>query len=324
MSGALSPKKWSQFVSDFYLDDFVAGGGSAVKFVVCYDVPTRDCAELVAEAAVRRGFLVCDVDARTTQIHQIEKVFGRITQQLPWRELVDNVVAGFAKSYGWKTPDAFSTEPIAEQLDEENKLGVDIIKMELTRKFQDGIFKDRQLARDFRVAMTWLVLARLHGGTREEKDFETIGEWLAASLSQISAMKHYQIFNKLSRANARYMLGSLLAWVRRAGGPGLVVNIDASRLLEKSSSHDNAINYSKAALLDAYEVFRQFIDATDELEGLLLNVFVPPSFLDLETTGRGIGRYPALMYRVYDEVRDRELPNPLSALVRVSSTKKTV
>lgn len=324
MSGALSPKKWEQYVSDFYLDDFIAGGGSAVKFVVCYDTSVESCRKLVAGAAIRRDYLVVDVDARETRIHQIERVFGCLAGQLPWRELVDKVISGLAASYGWTTMDEFNPGSIAEQLAEMNGLGVDIVKMQLTRSIQTDIFADRQLAKDFRVAMTWLAFARLQGGLKEETDFERIGEWLAADVSRISAMKAYLIFNKISRANARYMLGSLLAWIRMAGLPGLVVNIDASRLLETGISPGTGINYSKVALLDAYEVFRQFIDATDEMEGLLLNVFVPPTFLDLETSGRGIGRYPALMYRIYDEIRDRELANPLSALVRVSATKSTV
>jgi hypothetical protein len=325
MSGTLSPQKWANFVSESYLDDFIAAGGSAVKFAVCYDVTIESCIELVAEAAVRRGFLVADIDARNTQIHQIERVFGSIAEQLPWRELVDQVLIGLAAAQGWHVPERFPAgESIAQQLGELNALGSDMVNLELRRSIRDGIMGDKRLAKDFRVAMTWLALARLGGGPREANDFERIGDWLAARVSRISVMKDYAIFNKITRANARYMLGSLLVWIRMSNRPGLVVNIDASRILESGSRHDGAINYSKAAILDAYEVFRQFIDATDEMESLLINIFVPPSFLDLETTGRGIGRYPALMYRVYDEIRDRQLANPLSALVRISRTKKAV
>ena len=325
MSGALTPKKWADFVSDFYLDDFIQGGGAAVKFVVVYDIPIESCSDLVAEAALRRNFLVTDIDARNTQIHQIERVFGSIASQLPWRELVDEVVSGLVAAEGWKVPARFdAADSIVEQLAELNQLGTDMVSMELRRSIGTGIMSDRRLAKDFRVAMTRLAVARLVGGPKEAIDFERVSDWLSANIGRISVMKDYTIFNKISRANARYMLGSLLVWLRMANRPGLVVNIDASRLLETGSRNSGAISYSKAAILDAYEVFRQFIDATDEMDGLLINVFVPPEFLDLETTGRGIGRYPALMYRVYDEIRDRQLANPLSALVRISMKKKTV
>jgi hypothetical protein len=73
--------------------------------------------------------------------------------------------------------------------------------------------------------------------------------------------------------------------------------------------------YSKAATLDAYEVLRQLIDATDELEGLLVAVLMPPELVADET--RGLAAYTALQLRVADEVRDRRRPNPYAALMRL-------
>jgi hypothetical protein len=73
--------------------------------------------------------------------------------------------------------------------------------------------------------------------------------------------------------------------------------------------------YSKAAVMDAYEVLRQLIDATDELEGLFVAVQLPPDLLTDE--GRGLPAYTALHLRVADEVRDRRRPNPYAALTRV-------
>jgi hypothetical protein len=96
------------------------------------------------------------------------------------------------------------------------------------------------------------------------------------------------------------------------------VTIDISRFLSSEKQPDQ-VNYAKASLLDAYEVLREFVDATDDLENFLMVVAAPMSFLDTNTKGRGLGRYPALYNRVYDEVRDRNLTNPLSALVRVGT-----
>jgi P-loop Domain of unknown function (DUF2791) len=325
MSGALKPDEWVTDVSRFYLDDFIAGGGSAVKFVVCYDdAPVSSTIEDVAEAAHQRGYLTAEVHAETTRIHQIERLFGAIADQLPWSDLVDGVLRAFATDKGWVVPDRFDARGLSEQLDELNDLGADLITMDLRRSVSNRIFRNRQFAKEFRVAMTWLAHARITGGPKEVTDFEYIGDWLGVRLHKISTMRDYMIFAKVNRANARHLLGSMLAWIRLSGPPGLVVNLDASRLLRTGFIRDGTINYSKAALLDAYEVLRQFIDATDDMEGLLLNIFVPPMFLDLETTGRGIGRYPALMYRVYDEIRDRQLANPLTALVRLSGTRDVV
>ena len=48
--------------------------------------------------------------------------------------------------------------------------------------------------------------------------------------------------------------------------------------------------YSKAAVLDAYEVLRQFIDATDELRGGLANGVLPAVEL-LTDRPRGLPAY---------------------------------
>jgi hypothetical protein len=75
-------------------------------------------------------------------------------------------------------------------------------------------------------------------------------------------------------------------------------------------------HYTKAAALDAYEVLRQLVDATDELVSCLVLVTCAPEFLT--DAGRGLEAYHALKLRIWDEVRDRRRTNPLSALVRVS------
>jgi hypothetical protein len=74
--------------------------------------------------------------------------------------------------------------------------------------------------------------------------------------------------------------------------------------------------YTRAAMLDAYEMLRQFIDATDRMKGALVMVMPDAEFLDGD---RGIGTYDALRLRVYDEVRDSRLVNPMGALVRLSA-----
>ena len=75
------------------------------------------------------------------------------------------------------------------------------------------------------------------------------------------------------------------------------------------------IYYSKAAVLDAYELLRQLIDATDDLVGMLVVAVVPPDLVSDEK--RGLPSYAALQLRVADEVRDRRRTNPFASLVRL-------
>ena len=71
------------------------------------------------------------------------------------------------------------------------------------------------------------------------------------------------------------------------------------------------------SVLDAYEVLRQFVDSTDRLTGCLIVVMPAASFLD-EADIRGISAYTALKARVFDEIHDKRLVNPMSSLVRLA------
>jgi hypothetical protein len=98
----------------------------------------------------------------------------------------------------------------------------------------------------------------------------------------------------------------------------LVVLFDYGRLAEARRPPAEArtgFYYSKAAVLDAYEVLRQFIDATDELRGFLAVAVISPELMTDES--RGLPAYSALQLRVADEVRDRRRANPFAALVRL-------
>jgi hypothetical protein len=93
--------------------------------------------------------------------------------------------------------------------------------------------------------------------------------------------------------------------------------LDLARLAVAKNPRDGRIYYTTAMLYDAFEVLREFIDSTDRLTHCLIVVLPDASFLD-EASGRGIALYQALKLRITDDVRAREVVNPMAALVRVS------
>jgi len=303
-----------------YFREFLPAGGSSVKFAVCLDpADAPRIREAVRGRARERGLLTAAVSADHVKIQLMEKLFGTISDQIPWSDLVTKILCRFAREKDWRIPDAIDPERgLVEQLDELNQLGPQQISLVMQQECGKRILGDRALAKDFRVAMTWLARGRLERGASQDIAHQQITDWLGGRVSAISNMRPYQIYTRINRTNARHLFGSLCAWLRAAGHPGLVTILDASRLVSAQRSDEGTLHYSIAAVLDAYEVLRQFIDATDELDGFLLLVLVPQEFLELDARGRGIGRYPALMGRVYDEVRDKNVANPFGALVRLA------
>ena len=114
------------------------------------------------------------------------------------------------------------------------------------------------------------------------------------------------------------MLFSLVHWLKLCGAGGVVLALDISRYLQdRSKDSTGSLYYSLSAMLDCYEMLRQFIDGTDESEYLFTAVLTPSRFLD-EGDRRSVNNYEALKLRIWNEVHDRKYVNPLASLVRIS------
>ena len=164
--------------------------------------------------------------------------------------------------------------------------------------------------------------AQLTGVPYGAETVRALSDWLTGRNRNVSAVKDYGIFNRITRNNARHFIESLFRWVRIAGYPGTVILMDIARLAVARNPRDDLNYYTAAALLDAYEVLREFIDATDRLSGCLLVVVPDATFLDEDPWGRGIGRYQALKFRIFDEVHDQRRVNPMGSLARLSMSEE--
>ena len=220
---------------------------------------------------------------------------------------------------GYQIPpgkDDFSIAGVARM----NERAEPLLRRDLNSWLERAIYHDTSMCQEFRMAMIRLCLGQMDSGAESPFMTEPVKAWLCGELRQISSLKEALIFQKIVRTNARYMFASLSRWMRLVGKTGLVVSLDLSRCLGKRSSSSGGLNYSVSATLDAYEMLRQFIDGTDELESLFLAVLVPPEFLT--DPRRGLSRYEALKLRIWDEVRDRQFQNPLGALIRLGSVEQ--
>ncbi|MDQ3605532.1 MAG: ATP-binding protein, partial [Gemmatimonadota bacterium] len=181
------------------------------------------------------------------------------------------------------------------------------------------LFRDYQMAQEFRIAMIRLCLAQVDRGAAAQTTARAVTEWLTGDLQRIVALKPALIFQKIGRHNARYMLFSLARWLTRAGHTGLVVELDIRRCAaaRRADVAPDSVHYSKPATLDAYEVLRQLIDATDELSSCFTLVTCAAEFLT--DPARGVDAYHALKLRIWDDVHDARRANPLSALIRLSA-----
>ena len=318
MTNVIAYPAWVQVLKSDYLDSYIKEGGSAIKFAVLMEEGTlTGLSTHLKQAASELGYLTVAVDARQTRVNLLQEVFFKIAEQIDWRFLARQVVEKLLLESGYGIP-AQSDDSLLAVIAQENGLDPSLIRSEIGRKLNDQVFRHRGLVKDFRVAMMKLCLAELSGGEDGSYTAGALTDWLTGRNRRLGAVKPYEIYNSISRTNARYMFESLVCWVRFAGHTGLLVLLDITRLTLSRNPHDEDNYYTRASVMDAYELLRKFIDAIDRLPGSLIVVAASTEFLNEDPGARGLGDYQALRFRVADEIRDRNLVNPMATLVRVS------
>lgn len=314
----MSSQDWLSVIQKEYVQSYLHQGGSAVKFVVSAEEEVRrELPQQLNKMAQDDGYVFAKADAQYTKIHMIDRLFHKVARQIDWDGLAHAFLCRLLVENGYQVPDdraAFSLQAIAELNDREEML----LRRELRSWLEKAIYRDAGMCQEFRMAMVRLCLGQLDSGDPNPFLANAIKEWLCGELRLISTLKDALIFQKVARHNARDMLASLVYWLRLVGKGGLVLAVDISQYMvtKRTNGADTALFYTAAAAMDAYEVLRQFVDGTDELEGCLLVVIAPEAFVKDER--RGLNRYEALKLRIWDDVRDKRRQNPFAPLVRLS------
>jgi hypothetical protein len=310
------PGDWLEVVRHEYLRDFVVPGGATVKLVVPIGSSDRDAiVEGLRALADQEGFAFAAVDAATTKVHLIDRLFHAVAAQIPWESLAYSFGRKLLGREGYRLPDEgedFNLDQLARLNERERNL----LGQEINSLFERNLVRDYGMCQEFRFAMVELCREALGEGVLQEG---VVDEWLRGELRLISAMKACLIFQKIARHNARHMLLSLAHWLPLSGKNGLILTLDISRYTveRRPKEPDGTLYYSRPAMFDAYEVIRQLIDGTDDAESCFIAVLSNPNFLSHER--RGLRAYDALQFRIQDEVLDRHRPNPLSTLIRISN-----
>ena len=313
---AIGAGEYVDFLDREYLTGYIDGGGAAVKLLAIGDDTAR--AQLISELnEFGGGFAVATVDAADTRIHLVDQLFTAIARQLDWVVLAAAVVRSALERAAFPAPgdDAdIDLGAIARHHD------VDAAELyrSVRRALEQIVLRDTELSHEFRVAMLRLCQERLGRGDVSLDERETVIGWLCGERLPAAALRKVSLQAKVARHNARPLLVSLTRWLRLAGRRGLVLHLDLDRLAvvrRPPPGLRDGIYYSKAATLDAYEMVRQLIDATDEFDGLFVAATLPSTLIQDDV--RGLPAYTALQLRVIDEVRDRRRVNPYATLVRI-------
>ena len=313
--GSLTVPEYSAFLAEQYLAQYLPAGGAAVKMAVAGSPETAArLRRAMAVASDTAGCLFVDISARDVRVDQIEQLFFAVARTIDWSALAAAVVRAAYDATGMPAEAGLTVAEVAGAYEMDARE----LYRSVRRALEDSLLRNPSLSRELGRAVFRLAQAQLGSTDVDRTERDAVLGWLRGEKVPAAALRPALISSRIGRHNARPLLLSLAHLLLSAGHAGLVLCVDYTRLTESRRpplEEREGIYYSKAAVLDAFEVLRQLIDATDELRGVLMVAVVSPELVTDEA--RGLPSYTALQLRVADEVRDRRRPNPFAALVRL-------
>lgn len=318
----LRTAEYVDFLAAEYLSTYIADGGAAVRFAVTGDDDvTRRWRSGLQRATLAHGGRYVGVDAAETKLSMVDQLYAAVARAVDLPDLVRRTLTAAWADLGLPGDAGLTVAAVAEHHDVDAREAARSIR----RQLESTLLADTGLAREFRLAVLRLCQAELGTGDVVEAERDAVLAWLRVEPVALRALRSAALYGRVGRHNARSLLMSLAAWQHGRTGQALVLDLDLTRLAVSRRpplEERRGLYYTKAAVLDAYELLRQLIDSVDTLRGVLVAVTVPPELVTDEL--RGFPAYSALQLRIMDEVRDLRRANPYAALVRLDTRLEAV
>lgn len=320
MTNTIPMDSWLRVVDDEYLRTFVREGGASIKFAVTSDELRGRLAGRLKALCREANYTFVEMDAARLRAYMPQDLFFNLAVQIDWRRLARQAILNMAGRIGHHVDgiDPRAPENVFSAVATANGLDAAFIMNPIWRRIQEDVFKSPRMVRDFRVAMSYLCREENTSPGGDYYGGKPLVDWLTGAETRIGPLRPFYIYSQINRATGRAFIESALYWIHFVTGSGTVLMLDNSRVMLARNPKDGKRYYTRAMAVDHYELLREFIDGTDRLTGALMVVATDRNFLDEGARSRGYGIYSALRTRVMNDVRDRNLINPVASLVRLS------
>ena len=319
MNNTISGDEWLDVIDKEYLSTFIREGGSAVKFAVTGEEQRPSLSNKIKLKCEALNYVVAQLNAVDSRMHMPQDIFFGLASRIDWRLSARRVVLRLLSEAKYRVEgiDPGGADNVIDAVARVNGLESQTVILELRRALERRVLKNPNLAKAFRGAMHHLCLIECDSAAPGQYAGQPLLDWLTGVNLRIGNVRQFGIHTAINRTTARYFVESTFHWVRQAEYSGTVILLDNGRVLLARNPRDGRRYYTRAMTMDHYEMLREFIDDVDRLSGALLIVATGYEFVD-DQAARGWNVYDALRTRVMDDVRDRNLVNPVAAVVRLS------
>ena len=318
-AGTIPLETWLGYLDREYLSTFIPDGGASVKFAVADDGLRPKLRDSLRALWEKRGFLCVEMDAVARRVHMPQDIFFGIASQIDWRLLANRLVLRLAaeSGYGADGVDPAGEGSVLDAIAAANDLDPSFLSLPMARTIQNSVYANTRMSKDFRVAMTHFCNTSRQPMTIGRASVHPLIDWLSGANARMGNVRSFAVHTPINRTTARYFIESALYWIRYVGYSGAAILLDNARVTVARNPRDGERFYTKAMAMEHYELLREFVDGVDRLKSTMLVVSSNRDFAD-ENSARGYHTYQALQTRIMDDVRDRNIVNPIASLARLS------
>jgi KaiC/GvpD/RAD55 family RecA-like ATPase len=280
----------------WYLDNFVDGGRSAVRFVQgVYGEGKTHFLYLTAKAALDRDYVVSYVTAESARLDKFDTVYTHLVQSLRNRHMVKEEGLDFSSA----------TNGLKRILDDWFRAEMSVAESKVSDRYTQkpkilqafgervkGLDEDKKWDPNFRSAIEAYFM-NLQAGTDEANEQNAlILNWLQGVALPKAETRAFGVYEPIKPDNSREMVRSLVLMLRALGYSGLVALFDElERILEQAPKARNK----------AYQTIRQLLDNADRAGTQWCYVLCAITG-ELLTSQKGFREYDALWERVKSDV----------------------
>ncbi len=295
----IDPSGYVAFIKKHYLEAYIKDGGAKFKLLLGMEGSGKTTVlERIAGDARDLGFCVARLDASRVRLGRFDEVYRAIAVQIPFNELVDRMAkTRVIASLGYDPVGIPDSETFLQWASGQGRDSIGLRRD--VRKELDGLYRDANLTDSFATAIMLLAQANLGLPTSPEH-LDILLRWLKGESLPARMLRPVFLHRSIDRYSARHMLRSLLFLLRKIGCPGLLVTVDGLEAVLSSTRQPDRVRYTRLQREDAYESFRQIIDDSENMPGLLVLAASRPQILSDELAG--VRSYEALHARIQNEI----------------------
>lgn len=295
---------------DYYLGDYIACGGSKVKFLTGKPGSGKTHTLLLTlEEARRLGYITFFANARQLRLNKFDSLYQAVLDAVDVENLVTAYCNALIGHLGYQAGQLAPGQDFFNWAQEQGR-AADSLRREIQEEL-DTLYRNRKINHNFALAFTQLCAHHLGLRRLADGQKEILQEWLKNRPLPARALKPLKIFTRIDKYNARHMMASFLHLLRLCGHRGLFVAVDDLSALMERGPEGRAL-YGKAARNEVYESLRQLVDDFAGFEGAFF-VFAGRTEL-IHNEKEGFKSYEALWMRIQNEVSGAR-PNIFADLV---------